>query len=64
MTDSHDAYARRRAAVLEALGDDAVLLLAAHPELTIGRDTQLRYVVGSRAAATSLAENYVGYDDA
>ena len=26
--------------------------------------SQLRYVVGSRAAATSLAENYVGYDDA
>jgi p-hydroxybenzoate 3-monooxygenase len=26
--------------------------------------SQLRYVVGSRAAATSLAENYVGYEDA
>jgi len=25
---------------------------------------QLRYIVGSRAAATSLAENYVGYDHA
>ena len=25
---------------------------------------QLRYVVGSRAAATSLAENYVGYEHA
>lgn len=45
MTGSHAAYARRRAALLEALGDNAVLLLAAHPELTIGRDTQLRYVV-------------------
>jgi p-hydroxybenzoate 3-monooxygenase len=26
--------------------------------------SQLRYVVGSAAAATSLAENYVGYEDA
>ena len=35
-------------------GDDAF-----HQKLQL---SQLRYVVGSRAAATSLAENYVGYE--
>jgi Xaa-Pro aminopeptidase len=38
------SYAARRARVLEALGSDGVLVLAAAPELRIGRDTDLRYV--------------------
>src|SRR5687768_11578751 len=43
--DERGIYQSRRARVLERLGDDAVLVLAAAPELTVGRDTELRYVV-------------------
>ena len=39
-----DVFARRRARVLEQLGPDAVMVLAATPEILIGRDTHLRYV--------------------
>lgn len=35
----------RRERVMNALGEDAALILAATPELTVGRDTELRYVV-------------------
>jgi Xaa-Pro aminopeptidase len=38
-------FAQRRQAVLEKLGETGVLVLAAAPELTVGRDTELRYVV-------------------
>jgi Xaa-Pro aminopeptidase len=40
-----DVFAQRRARALEQLGPDGILLLAAAPELVIGRDTHLRYVV-------------------
>jgi Xaa-Pro aminopeptidase len=39
-----DVFARRRQALLEQLGPRAALVLAAAPELIIGRDTELRYV--------------------
>ena len=38
-------FAKRRQTVLEKLGETGVLVLAAAPELTVGRDTELRYVV-------------------
>lgn len=38
-----DLYARRRARVLEALGDDGAMVLPASPELLVGRDLELRY---------------------
>lgn len=38
-------YASRRQRVLERLAPDSVLILAAAPELLIGRDTHLRYMV-------------------
>ena len=37
-------FAARRAALLEKLGPHAVLVLAAAPEIVVGRDTELRYV--------------------
>jgi len=40
-----DVFARRRQAVLEQLGPRAALVLAAAPELIVGRDTELRYVI-------------------
>lgn len=40
-----DAFARRRARVLEQLAPDGIMVLAAAPEILIGRDTHLRYVV-------------------
>lgn len=40
-----DVYAARRRKVLEALGDTGALVLAAAPELIVGRDTELRYVI-------------------
>ncbi|HEX9106796.1 MAG TPA: aminopeptidase P N-terminal domain-containing protein, partial [Longimicrobiales bacterium] len=44
MTGSEGAiYAARRERVLSALGDDAILVLPAAPELLAGRDTELRY---------------------
>jgi Xaa-Pro aminopeptidase len=50
MTDAHTsppenalAYAKRRSAMLRELGDDAVLILTAAPELRAGRDGELRY---------------------
>src|SRR5688572_2774571 len=42
---NNDVFAMRRARVLEQLGPDAVMVLAAAPEILIGRDTHLRYVV-------------------
>jgi Xaa-Pro aminopeptidase len=36
-------FAGRRARVLDALGGDAALILAAPPALRVGRDTELRY---------------------
>lgn len=41
---TQDIFAKRRQAVLEKLGDTGVLVLGAAPEITIGRDTELRYV--------------------
>lgn len=40
-----ETYARRRAQVLDRLGADGILMIAAAPEILIGRDTHLRYVV-------------------
>ena len=40
-----DVYAQRRANVLNLLAPDAVMIIAAAPELIVGRDTHLRYVV-------------------
>ncbi|HEX6559895.1 MAG TPA: aminopeptidase P N-terminal domain-containing protein, partial [Longimicrobiales bacterium] len=40
-----DRFASRREAIYERLGDGAALVLAASPEITIGRDTELRYHV-------------------
>ena len=37
-------YAGRRARVLEAMGDDAALIIAAAPELRVGADGDVRYV--------------------
>ncbi len=41
--EAMDIYAARRERVLAALGDDAILVLPAAPELVAGRDTELRY---------------------
>lgn len=41
----NDVFAARRESVLEQLGETGVLVLAASPELIVGRDTELRYVV-------------------
>jgi Xaa-Pro aminopeptidase len=38
-------YGERRRRVLDALGPEAALVLAAAPELRVGRDTELRYAV-------------------
>lgn len=38
-------FAERRARVLAQLGADSIMVLAATPELMVGRDTHLRYVV-------------------
>jgi len=43
-TPSADNFAARRARVLERLGPDGALLLAAGPELRIGHDGELRYL--------------------
>ncbi len=40
-----DLYAARRARVLEALGENAAMLLPAAPELRAGRDRELPYLV-------------------
>jgi Xaa-Pro aminopeptidase len=40
-----EIFAKRRAAVLERLGETGALVLGAAPELLVGRDTELRYVV-------------------
>jgi Xaa-Pro aminopeptidase len=40
-----EMFANRRKRVLEQLAPDAVMILAAAPEILIGRDTHLRYVV-------------------
>ena len=42
---ARERYARRRARVLEQLGGDAAMVLAATPEIVIGRDTELRYTI-------------------
>jgi Xaa-Pro aminopeptidase len=39
------AFAHRRARLLAALGDEGVMVLAAAPEIVVGRDLELRYVV-------------------
>lgn len=39
-----NAYAQRRRAVLDLLGETAALVLSASPELVVGRDTELRYI--------------------
>jgi Xaa-Pro aminopeptidase len=41
----NDTFARRRARVLEQLTEHDILIIAAAPEVLIGRDTHLRYVV-------------------
>jgi Xaa-Pro aminopeptidase len=38
-------FARRRQRVLDELGDDAAMILPAAPEIVVGRDVELRYVV-------------------
>ena len=43
--DLRALYQARRERVLNKLGGDAALVLAATPELVVGRDTELRYVV-------------------
>jgi Xaa-Pro aminopeptidase len=40
-----DVYAKRRAAVLKKLGPRGALVLSSAPEIVVGRDTELRYVV-------------------
>ncbi len=40
-----DAFSGRRRRVLEALGDDSAMILPAAPEIVVGRDIELRYVV-------------------
>lgn len=42
-----DVYAARRRTVLELLGDDAALVIPAAPEIVIGLDTEVKYVVDS-----------------
>lgn len=42
-----DIFAKRRAAIIDQLGDGAALVLAAAPEIVVGRDTELRYVVAA-----------------
>lgn len=42
---TNDVYAMRRKVVLDRLGADGALVLAATPELVVGRDTELRYNV-------------------
>jgi Xaa-Pro aminopeptidase len=42
---SADAFARRRARVMDALGQEGAMVLAAAPEIIVGRDLELRYVV-------------------
>ncbi len=42
--EAHDLFRTRRERVLNRLGDQAALVLAASPELVVGRDTELRYV--------------------
>jgi Xaa-Pro aminopeptidase len=42
---SADAFARRRARVMDELGTPGVMVLAAAPEIVVGRDLELRYVV-------------------
>ena len=41
--NARERYQDRRARVLEQLGNDAAMVLAAAPEIIIGRDTELRY---------------------
>ncbi len=43
--NDESVYAQRRARVLEQLGTNAALVVAASPELVVGADTELRYVV-------------------
>jgi Xaa-Pro aminopeptidase len=43
----NDIFATRRQRVLDRLGDTGVLVLAASPEIVVGRDAALRYVVDS-----------------
>jgi Xaa-Pro aminopeptidase len=38
------SFARRRTRVLDALGDDGAMVLAAAPEVMVGRDLEMRYV--------------------
>jgi Xaa-Pro aminopeptidase len=48
MTEPHfdlATFARRRQRVLDALGGDGAMVVAAAPELRVGRDMELRYVV-------------------
>ena len=40
-----DVFRRRRARILQALGDDAAMVIPAAPEVVVGRDLELRYVV-------------------
>ena len=40
-----DNYAKRRAACVERLGDAGALIIAAAPEIVVGRDTELRYQI-------------------
>ncbi len=42
---SADAFGARRRRVLEALGDDSAMILPAAPEVVVGRDIEVRYVV-------------------
>jgi Xaa-Pro aminopeptidase len=44
VTADAEVFARRRACVLERIGDDGALIVAAAPELRIGPDTDMRYV--------------------
>ncbi|HUE95277.1 MAG TPA: aminopeptidase P N-terminal domain-containing protein [Longimicrobiaceae bacterium] len=45
MTPKPHPHARRRAAVLDALGETAAMILPAAPERVVGRDVELRYIV-------------------
>src|SRR4051812_48998037 len=45
MSNATDCFAARRARVREKMGADSALVLAASPELHVGPDTELRYVV-------------------
>jgi Xaa-Pro aminopeptidase len=44
-TTDPSVFARRREQVLDALGSDEAMLLTAAPEIMVGRDMELRYVV-------------------